>query len=243
MILFHLLTLLIIQTHSRNPAEDIAYCQSPEASTVTSSSMSLEQTGEETKIMLWERKKYARPMQEARWRRKRRKERERCRIEFGQEGQQKRQKIQDKFYAQESSYSLIAAVSKVIDLNMLKTKYHLSFPHEMMEKQKKNKRKKVGFVTQHSQPQDRPNISPHSNWAAPSVQKNCKNFIRTAPFDKFEILSSASFIFLPFVQRLMVALCLILGLLKFRKMEILFSWRPQSIMKFQIASSFDEVYG
>lgn len=83
-------------------------------------------------------------------------ERECCRTEFGQGRQQKTKKIQDKCYAQESSYSLIAAVSekhaedKVISVFLVKW---------WKSRRKKEKRKKVCFLTQHSQSQEDPKFS------------------------------------------------------------------------------------
>lgn len=90
-------------TCSRNPAEDTACCQSPEASTVTSSSMSLEQTGKEKKTnMLCQKernttdqcKKQGGPEREGK-----RKGMSQNRVWAGKTTQEEK-KIQDKCYAQ-----------------------------------------------------------------------------------------------------------------------------------------------
>lgn len=103
---------------------------------MTTSSMLLEQTGEETKTMLCEKERNTPDQCKKQGGQEREGKRKgTLRIEFGQGRQQKRKKKnQDKFYGQESIYSLITAVSNVIDSNMLKTKSHLSFPSQMMEK-------------------------------------------------------------------------------------------------------------
>lgn len=108
-------------TCSRNPVENIAYCQSPEASTAMSPSRSLEQTGEEMKIMCCAReRKYSRTVQKERWRTKGGRKREKLQDRLWSWGKQE-EKIQDKFSAQESNYSLISSVLKVIDSNKLRT--------------------------------------------------------------------------------------------------------------------------
>lgn len=102
-------------------------------------------------------REYARPMQEARWKSKGK--------ATGQGTGQKdprKKKIQDKFPAQESSYSVITVDAKVKKLkHAVHIKCYLCFPSQMKEKYRRTERK--CFLTQCCHLQDDIYDCPHSN--------------------------------------------------------------------------------